>query len=170
MLLSPGLSWPDPLQGLNNLKIHPLSDLWCSKSCTYIRQSGHSQSGWCPNRLETSSEACSALSLKPRQDYLSNFPLFFSCSVMFRSSQPHGLKQASLPCPSLSPSVCSNSCPLSWWCHPFHLLSSPSPPAFSLSQHKGLCQWVGSSHQVAKVLGLQLQYQSFQWIFLADFL
>ena len=31
---------------------------------------------------------------------------------------PHGLQQASLPCPSLSPRVCSNLCPLSQWCHP----------------------------------------------------
>ena len=44
-------------------------------------------------------------------------------------------------------------------------LSSPSPPAFNLSQHQGLFQWVGSSHQVAKVLELQLQHQFFQWIF-----
>ena len=29
----------------------------------------------------------------------------------------HGLQHARLPCPSLSPRVCSNSCPLSWWCH-----------------------------------------------------
>ena len=46
-----------------------------------------------------------------------------------------------------------------------HPLSPPSPPAFSLSQHEGLFQWVSSSHQVAKVLQLQLQHQSFQWIF-----
>ena len=30
----------------------------------------------------------------------------------------HGLQHARIPCPSLSPWVCSNSCPLSWWCHP----------------------------------------------------
>ena len=53
---------------------------------------------------------------------------------------------------------------------PFHLLSSPSPPAFSLSQHQGLSQWVSSSHQVAVVLELQLQHESFQWIFRSDFL
>ena len=47
---------------------------------------------------------------------------------------------------------------------PSHLLSSPSAPAFSLSQHQGLFQRVSSSHQVAKVLELQLQLQSFQWI------
>ena len=44
-----------------------------------------------------------------------------------------------------------------------HPLSSPSSPAFSLSQHQGLFQWVSSSHQVAKVLEFQLQHQSFQW-------
>ena len=44
---------------------------------------------------------------------------------------------------------------------PSHPLSSPSPPAFNLSQHQGLFQWVSSSHQVAKVLEFQLQHQSF---------
>ena len=39
---------------------------------------------------------------------------------------------------------------------PPHPLSSPSPPAFNLSQHQGLFQGVSSSHQVAKVLELQL--------------
>ena len=48
------------------------------------------------------------------------------------------------------------------------ILSSPSPPAFNLSQHQGLFQWVSSSHQVAKVLEFQLQF--FQWIFRTDFL
>ena len=51
-----------------------------------------------------------------------------------------------------------------------HPLSSPSPPAFNLSQHKGLFQWVSSSYQVAKVLDFQLQHQFFQWIFRTDFL
>ena len=47
---------------------------------------------------------------------------------------------------------------------PSHPLSSPSPPALNLSQHQGLFQGVSSSHQVAKVLELQLQHQSFQRI------
>ena len=46
--------------------------------------------------------------------------------------------------------------------HLSHPLSSPSPPAFNLSQHQGLFQRVRSSHQVAKVLEFQLQHQSFQ--------
>ena len=52
---------------------------------------------------------------------------------------------------------------------PSHPLSSPSPHAFNLSQHQGLFQWVSSSHQVAKVLELQLQHQSLQWIFRISF-
>ena len=51
-----------------------------------------------------------------------------------------------------------------------HPLASPSPPAFNLSQHQGLFQWVGSWPQVVTVLGCQLQHQSFQWIFRTDFL
>ena len=65
--------------------------------------------------------------------------------------------QASLSSPS--PGGCSNSCLLSWWCHPTSRpLLSPSPPAFYLPQH-----------QEAKGLELQLQHQSFQWIFRVDF-
>ena len=43
---------------------------------------------------------------------------------------------------------------------PFHPLSSPSPPAPNPSQHQGLFQWVNSSHEVAKVLELQLNSAS----------
>ena len=53
---------------------------------------------------------------------------------------------------------------------PSHPLSSPSLPAFNLSHHQGLFQWVSSSHQVTKVLEFQLQHQSFRWIFRTDFL
>ena len=45
---------------------------------------------------------------------------------------------------------------------PSHPLSSPSSPAFSLSQHQDLFQWASSLHQVAEVL------ESFQWIFRTD--
>ena len=52
---------------------------------------------------------------------------------------------------------------------PSHPLLSPSS-AFNLSQHQGIFQGFSSSHQVAKVLELQLQHQSFQWVFRTDFL
>ena len=72
---------------------------------------------------------------------------------MYDSLWPHALQHARLPCPSPSPRVCSNSCPLSWWCHPTILSSPiPSPSALNLSQHQALFQWVGSLPQVARVL------------------
>ena len=97
-----------------------------------------------------------------------SFLLLFSCSVGSNSLPPHGLQHARLPYPSLSPGVCSHSGPLSQWSYrPSHPLPPSSPFAFNLSQHEGLFQWVNSSHQVAK--GLELQLQSFQWIFMVDF-
>ena len=42
----------------------------------------------------------------------------FSHSVMSNSFWFHGLQHARHPCPSPTPGVYSNSCPLSWWCHP----------------------------------------------------
>ena len=53
---------------------------------------------------------------------------------------------------------------------PSHLLSSPSLPAFNLSQHQGLFQWLSSSLQLAKVLEFQPRHQSFQWTPRTDFL
>ena len=91
----------------------------------------------------------------------------FSCSVMSDSLQPNGPQHASPPCPSPSPRVYSNSCPLSWCCLPTisssvvpfssHLQSFPASGSFQMSQ-------------VAKVLEFQLEHLSFQWIFRADFL
>ena len=75
---------------------------------------------------------------------------------------PHGLQHAKLPCPSPSPGTLLNLWPLTQWCHPTSSSSAiRSPPALNLSQHEGLFQWVGSLHQVAKVLELQLQHQVF---------
>ena len=53
---------------------------------------------------------------------------------------------------------------------PSHPLSPTSPPALNLFQLQDLFQWVGSSHQVAKVLELHLQHQSFQWMSRVDLL
>ena len=87
----------------------------------------------------------------------------FTHSVMSNSLQPHGWQHASLLCPSPTAKTCSNSCPSSWWCHPT-ILQSSSPPAFYLSQHQNLFQWVNASHQVVKLLEFHLQHQSFQWL------
>ena len=75
-----------------------------------------------------------------------------------------------LPCPSLSPRICSDSRPFSQWWHPTISTSvvpfSSCPQSFLASS--GLSQRVSSLHQVAQVL--ELQHQSFQWIFGVDFL
>ena len=89
---------------------------------------------------------------------------------MFHSLQPHGLQCTRLPCPSLSPGVCSTSCPVSQWCYltisPFVALFSFCLQSFPTS---GSFQQEGSSHQVSKVLEIQLPPQSFQWIFRISF-
>ena len=56
----------------------------------------------------------------------------FSCPVMSNSLWPHGLQHARPPCPSPTPGACSNSCPLSWWCHP--IISSSVVPFSSWHQ------------------------------------
>ena len=57
---------------------------------------------------------------------------------------PHGLQHAILPCPSSTPGACSNTSPLSQWCHP--TISSSvvlfSSCLLNLSQHQGLSPWV----------------------------
>ena len=68
----------------------------------------------------------------------------FSCSVMSNSLEPHGLQHARCPCPSPTPGVYSNSCPLSQWCHPTIsssiipfsscLRSFPASGSFQMSQ------------------------------------
>ena len=67
----------------------------------------------------------------------------FSHSVMSNFLWPHGLQHARPPCPSLTPGVYSNSCPLHWWCHPTissvvpfssHLQSFPASESFRRSQ------------------------------------
>ena len=57
-------------------------------------------------------------------------PVPVQYSVVSHSLQPHESQHARPPCPSPTPGVYPNPCPLSWWCHqPSHPLSSPSPPA-----------------------------------------
>ena len=50
-----------------------------------------------------------------------------------------------------------------------HPLMPSSPSALNPSQHQGLFYWVGCSNQMTKILELQLQLQSFQWVFRVDF-
>ena len=58
------------------------------------------------------------------------------CSV--QSLSRVGLQHVRPPCPSPTPGAYSHSCLSSWWCHPSHLLLSPSPPTVNLSRYQGL--------------------------------
>ena len=96
--------------------------------------------------------------------------LLFSCYATTDSLWLHKLQQNRLPCPLPSPRVCSNSCPLSWWCHPT-ISSSIAPfsscPQTSPASRSFSMSWLLPSG--AKVLELQHQHQPFQWIFRVDF-
>ena len=88
----------------------------------------------------------------------------FSCSVMSDSLDPMNCSTPGLPVHHQLPEP--TQIHVHWVSdaiQPSHPLSSPSPPALNLSQHKGLFKWVSFSHQVAKILEFQLQHQSFQW-------
>ena len=70
--------------------------------------------------------------------------VYFSCSFVSDSLQPHGLQHARFPCPSPTPEASSNSCPVSQWCHPIIsssvfpssccLQSFPESESFPISQ------------------------------------
>ena len=66
--------------------------------------------------------------------------------------KPHGLQHARLPCPSLSPGVCLNSCPSSRWCHPT-ISSSCGPLLLLLSIFPSIRVFSSEAalHQVAKL-------------------
>ena len=96
-----------------------------SKSICYQRStfnhafslSGHPYSCWPPSPssgLLCRYCLCALLSRHHVAPYL----LLLTRSVVSNSLWPRGLQHARLPCPSLSPEICSNSCPFSWWCHP----------------------------------------------------
>ena len=91
-------------------------------------------------------------------DWTTFTSLQVSHSVVSDILWPHGLQQARPPCPSATPAVYSNSCPLSQWCHP---AISTSAVRFSSCLQSfpasGTFKWVSASYQMAKVLEFQLQ-------------
>ena len=100
--------------------------------------------------MEKARRNCTGISFKrievrfPVPSYLTCGSVQFSCLIMSDSLQPHGRQHARLPCPSPTPGVYPNSCPLSWWCHsmisssgvPFSssLQSFPASGSFQMSQ------------------------------------
>ena len=95
---------------------------------------------------------------------------FSFCSVVSDSLQPHGLQHARPPCPSPAPEVYLNSSPWSRWCHPTissSVIPFPSCPQSFPASGSFPMSWLFPSG--GKVLELQLQHQSFQWILRVDF-
>ena len=93
--------------------------------------------------------------------------VLFSHSVVSDSLRPHGLQHARLPYPWLTPGACSNSCPLSWWCHPtissFVLPFSSCLQSFPASGSFQMSQFLASGFQSigvsasASVLSVNIQ-------------
>ena len=91
--------------------------------------------------------------------------LFFSRLLMSNSLWPHELQHTKLPCPSLSPRVCSNPCPLSQWCYPTISSSviplSSCPQSFAASGSFQMSQFFTSGGQSigasASVLPMNIQ-------------
>ena len=81
----------------------------------------------------------------------------FSHSVISNSLWTHEPQHARPPCPSPTPRVHPNPCPLSRWCHPT-IQSSVAPicPCLNISQHQSLFQWVSSSHRWPKYWSFSL--------------
>ena len=95
----------------------------------------------------------------------------FSRSVVSDSLRPHGLQHARPPCPSPTPGVYSNSCPLSRWCHPTTSSSivpfSSCPQSFPASGSFQTSQLFASGGQS---IGVSASASVLQWIFRTDFL
>ena len=94
----------------------------------------------------------------------------FSHSVVFDSLWPHEQQQARPPCPSPTPWVHPNSCPLSQWCYPTtssSVIPFSCPQSFPASGSFQMSQFFASGDQV---LEFQLQHQSFQWTRKTDLL
>ena len=100
--------------------------------------------------------------------YCPKFNVQFSWSVVSDSLWPHGLQHTRLPCPSPTPGVHSNSCPLSWWCHPTISVSvvpfSSCPQSFPASGSFPVSQFFASGGQSmvvsasASVLPMNIQF------------
>ena len=92
--------------------------------------------------------------------------LLLSHSVVSNSLGPCGLQHTSLPCPSLSPGVCSNLCPLNQWCHP--TISSCHPLLLLPSNFPSIR--VFSSKSVLHIRWASASVSVLPWMFRIDFL
>ena len=105
--------------------------------------------------------------ISPWEVFIISPSVRFSRSVMSDSLWTHGLQHARLPCPSLTPRACSNSCPWSWWCHltisssvvPFSscLKSFPASGSFPMSQFFTMGGQSTGASASASVLPMNIQ-------------
>ena len=105
-------------------------------------------------------------SYQAKHEWLTHL-LLLSHKAVSNSLPPCGL-QPDFPVPHNLPKFARVH--VHWVSDTIQPLLPSSPHAFSLSQHQGPFQWVGSLYQVAKVLELQLQDWFYQWVFSIDFL
>jgi len=106
-----------------------------------------------------------ALNAKLRRKLVATVHALFSMLIMFVSSRPHGLQHAWPPCPSPTPGVYSNSCPLSRWCHPTisssiipfssRLQSFSASGSFQMSQ---FFAWGGQSIGVSALISFRMDW------------
>ena len=132
-----------------------VSEAWIE--CTAILEMAHV----CSNKWEwpTLLEFTKELSLN-----LYEISVQFNHSVLSDSLRPQELQHARPLCPSSTPRVYPNPCPLSWWYHPA-ISSSVVPFSCCPQSFPALGSFTVSQifDEVAKVLEFQLQHQSFQW-------
>ena len=105
---------------------------------------------WSPNHW-ASREAIGKICFKKLKKCYDALLLLLNHSVVSNSLRPHGLQHARLPGPSLSPRICSNSCPFSQWCHPtilsFVIPVSSFPQSFPASESFPVSQLFASGGQ-----------------------
>ena len=130
---------------------HPVQTSLLQKCCTSV--SGHHSTAPPPLTVGLCPDKTTANWKYPK----------FGWQVMSDSLQPHGLQHTRLPCPSLFLRVCSNSYPLSQWCHPTisssvaHFSSCPqSFPASGSFPMSQLFAWGGQSIGASVVVALGL--------------
>ena len=137
---------------------------YCLDDCSFVVSSGVRKVDFSSFILSQDCFGYSGSFVYPCELWIFLFSVHFSCSVVSDSLWPQELQDARPPCPSPTPGVYWNSCPLTQWCHPaisssvIPFISCPQPlqasGSFPVSQFFTSC---------AKVLEFQLQHQSFQW-------
>ena len=124
--------WPKGPQPASLLSTWNFPSKNIGSSCHFLFQRIYLTQGLNPSLLRLLHWQADCLALSHWESPEKLLLLLFSHSVVSDSLWPHGLQHTRLPCTSPSLGVCSNSCPLSWWCHP--TISSSVVPFSSCPQ------------------------------------